>query len=1240
LDETSLVSFVVTMGMIDELERHIERAEDDELGAKMRPEAKNALRAAAKMVAFGFDSIEECLMGVEIYEEAEKMYFEDGDDFPLKYISALKAVAMATEKMTDPFDGMSNELKPNKSPTSSRERPSKRKVKIQTEIRQYVKRAEDQELEKEMRQEGVDALLTAAYMLAYRKKYYDMDQGKFKVFPSVAALLVGYDIYEEAEKHYYDPEDEYPLKYVAALKEIAIADGALDEDLDHMETMAMEIGSEDDLFQVEKKKVRSVKQRMSMFEKTKSTETASDNKAAFQGQYHPLVSPPAARRKKGLNHAFNQRMSMYTQRDEEAKRKMEKLQSVRRLNERGIDKIEAGLAKDVAGKFNDQVKQYEEKFKQEIKERQSRRRRMREQKDKIRQRKKQAKSNSQTKNQVQSMAKKKKLLAAIVSYKGSEDVWANVRATSKDVDHNTYDPPKNLPKPSFQEEKSIDDAMKDSVLFHPHREVTKTRKALIHAFEKFDIKEGEEFIQRPGDNYFYVIKEGCVDFSMNGNLIGSAKKGEHFGELNLLYNDAGELETAATKPKIQKPNILAKANTTLMRLNQEVFRDIVQVQAKREEDDRKLCLKKVPFLRNLLWDGLLEKNKHTTNRLVSIMKIKKFLEGDQIIESGRDPEDSLYIVKEGKVQLTSDKMEVFHLGPGSYIGKRALMASKGKEPNIAFLQGLSKGTLFQIEKEAVNKVLGQNYFSRQFDVVQDKKKLVRWIISHFSFHSMDANLQIYSFVILQEGFQCIKSVNLDPEAMDEIAQNIEDKVFKGGKQILQEGTDTEPCLYLVREGFVTLSTKSGEFKQKVGPGGYFGVEQLLVPKDKSRPNEKSKKVLVPAQWSVSVSGSTPCVCGVLPLQDVQNVLDGEGNLDKATAKKLEDTPFEVIIEKEREIPKPKVKAGSTSTIERNKQKAKVNSAVDTDAGQMIISERLSRRRKVGNATRNLDDLEMLSVLGDGEFGEVWLVSAGNQNFALKMQLKKGQDQAEAIEREINITKDLVHPNIVEMVHRYDTDEAVYMLLGLIPGGELWELIYREDDDGNWSSGLAEPKARFYALIIADTLAYLHNEKYLYRDLKPENVMIDSDGYPVLVDFGFAKKFDDDLTFTFCGTPNYVAPEIVKNVGHNAGADHWALGVLIYEMLSGEHPFFAEGMHQMQVFEAICQDKYYPLQTDVTAASQSLIKGLLEKDRSHRLGMLAGKEGDILQHEWFSSVNLYDLRSRSVTSPWIPLKRNI
>merc|ERR1712025_936742 len=174
-----------------------------------------------------------------------------------------------------------------------------------------------------------------------------------------------------------------------------------------------------------------------------------------------------------------------------------------------------------------------------------------------------------------------------------------------------------------------------------------------------------------------------------------------------------------------------------------------------------------------------------------------------------------------------------------------------------------------------------------------------------------------------------------------------------------------------------------------------------------------------------------------------------------------------------------------------------------------------------------------------------------------------------------------------------------MLMRVVPYGELWDRMHIEDDQGNWSSGLPDDHAKFYAMSIADTLNYIHSRGIIYRDLKPENVLIDIDGYPVIVDFGFA-KFCREKTYTFVGTPNYVAPEIITNAGHNRCVDFWAFGVTVYEMVTGENPFFFEGMDFVSLYHSICHEKYFPLPENQNDEFYDLIDNLLKKDPVERL----------------------------------------
>ena len=312
---------------------------------------------------------------------------------------------------------------------------------------------------------------------------------------------------------------------------------------------------------------------------------------------------------------------------------------------------------------------------------------------------------------------------------------------------------------------------------------------------------------------------------------------------------------------------------------------------------------------------------------------------------------------------------------------------------------------------------------------------------------------------------------------------------------------------------------------------------------------------------------------------------------------------------------------------------------------------MMRRAAIQEAVQSkvgLNDLEKISLLGGGQFGEVWLVQATildeeMHRFALKSQYRedemRGESTEDTIRREIDVLKQLQHPFICNLIHEYEDQEHIHILLGLVSGGELWDLVHQEDEDGNWSSGLSsEEDAKFYSLVIADTLAFMHSKRYIYRDLKPENVMIDADGYPILVDFGFAKQLPTERskTFTFCGTPNYVSPEIIKNCGHNAGADHWALGCLVYEFLSGQNPFYYDGMDTTELFRTICDDMYYGMD-DGQASSDALelIDLLLTKDPAQRIGMLRDGSRDILEHQWFDGIDIVKLRQKQLPAPWIP-----
>jgi serine/threonine protein kinase len=350
-------------------------------------------------------------------------------------------------------------------------------------------------------------------------------------------------------------------------------------------------------------------------------------------------------------------------------------------------------------------------------------------------------------------------------------------------------------------------------------------------------------------------------------------------------------------------------------------------------------------------------------------------------------------------------------------------------------------------------------------------------------------------------------------------------------------------------------------------------------------------------------------------------------------------------EKKQQESKPKEKPKPKPTPVKKTKKTKKSRTIAGEwdlSGSPIFQEQQAMRDGIRKHASAKDDLEFIRLLGEGQFGEVWLVAAQlpefeeKQQYALKMQDTGAdelrEDPTDAIWKEITALKVVKHPFIVNLVHVYETEDSIDMLLGLIRGNELWDEVHREDEPEVWVSGFSEARARFYSCVMVDTLAFLHKNEFCFRDFKPENVMIDDDGYPILVDFGFAKYVaEGDKTFTFCGTPNYVAPEIIKMAGHDRSADYWALGVVIYEMVCGENPFFYEGMEQFALYQAISDEMPYDMEGDYSPQVIDLCHQLLEKDPSKRLG--SSHPHDILEHKWFRGTpDLAEYRAKKVEPP--------
>ena len=277
----------------------------------------------------------------------------------------------------------------------------------------------------------------------------------------------------------------------------------------------------------------------------------------------------------------------------------------------------------------------------------------------------------------------------------------------------------------------------------------------------------------------------------------------------------------------------------------------------------------------------------------------------------------------------------------------------------------------------------------------------------------------------------------------------------------------------------------------------------------------------------------------------------------------------------------------------------------------------------------LSDYEIGETLGTGSFGRVRISKNKKTNEYVAMKIMKKVEilkskQADHIANEIKILSMIDHPFVIKFDGFTQDEKYLYLALELINGGELFTYLR--------SVGrFPVDQARVYIAQIISIFEYLHSKNIIYRDLKPENILIHKSGYLKLTDFGFA-KIVEGRTYTLCGTPEYLAPEIILNKGHGKPVDWWTCGILLYEMIAGIDPFSDDD--PMMVYQKILKGKIkFPSGFDSNA--KSLVKHLLESDLTKRYGNLKGGVKDIKGHRFFKELSWEKLINMELTPPYIP-----
>jgi len=318
-----------------------------------------------------------------------------------------------------------------------------------------------------------------------------------------------------------------------------------------------------------------------------------------------------------------------------------------------------------------------------------------------------------------------------------------------------------------------------------------------------------------------------------------------------------------------------------------------------------------------------------------------------------------------------------------------------------------------------------------------------------------------------------------------------------------------------------------------------------------------------------------------------------------------------------------------AALRKNLEYVNANKPATSNGDSTSLDMPMAMNGHGDGAKPKVNDFESLSVIGKGSFGKVLQVrhiSTGHI-YAMKVLNKKSiidRGELDHTKAEQSILTKLNCPFLVRLYWSFQTTDKLYFIMDFVNGGELFYHLQKE-------KSFTAKRVQFYTAEIVLGLEYLHKMGVIYRDLKPENILLTSQGHICMTDFGISKEgltAKDDRTATFCGTPEYLAPEVLKGQQYGKEVDWWSLGTLIFEMLTGLPPFYSEDVQLM--YSKIMKEKlHFPKK--MTEEAKSLISSLLERNPAERLS----DPEAIKRHPYFANLDWERLYRKEIEPPYIP-----